>query len=394
MTKCIILAGVVDGMTVVAVLLGVAGSGLAAEPGKAVSKPSATADFQPQALWDGRNVVPFRALDLPKMVKAQEADFLADNDYVLGVTAGGESRAYPTRFIWWHHVINDAIGRAESGKQQIAVTYCSVCNTGIRYDLQREGGPIKLDFYGLYNGVVALCERDGGSVFRQVDGRFVTGPLQGQALKPEPVLDTTWGQWKQLHPDTLVMSPQTAHEKNYSPRDKPEPRGYDRFPAPFFAPTVTRADKRLPFFEKVLGLTVPAVTNGAAARRAYPIKALREAGGPVNDTLGGQAVAVFFDPESVAAVAVSRVVSGRSLTFEQRKQAGGEPAIFDKETGTRWDIEGHGEEGPMKGKELTRLDSHLSQWYGWVAYFPDTGVYGREGPPEPADPAEVVKAKP
>jgi hypothetical protein len=96
------------------------------------------------------------------MVRASEADFLDENDYVLGVAANGDSRAYPTRFIWWHHVINDLIGKADAGGAlPIAVTYCSVCNTGIRYDRRLEGRPRELDFYGLYNGVVALCDRDG-----------------------------------------------------------------------------------------------------------------------------------------------------------------------------------------------------------------------------------------
>ena len=362
------------------------------EPTKTAGKVPAT-DFHPEALWDGRGMVPFKALDSPKMIDAGEADFLDDNDYVLGATSGGQSRAYPTRFIWWHHVINDSIGRSEAGKKQIAVTYCSVCNTGIRYNLQREGGPIKLDFYGLYNGVVTLCDRKTGSALLQVDGRFVNGPLAGQTLQPGPVLDTTWGRWKQLHPDTLVMSPHTDYEKRYSPKDKPEPRGHERFPAPFFAPTVTYADKRLPFFEKVLGVTVSG-TKAIPLYRAYPIKALQQAGPALNDTLGEQAVAVFFDPETVTAVSVSRVVEGRTLTFQQQDLAAGKAAIFDKETGTRWSLEGHGEEGPMKGKELTRLDSHLSQWYGWVAYFPETSVYGHSGAPEPTSPAEAEKGKP
>jgi hypothetical protein len=49
------------------------------------------------ALWDGRKIVPFRALDNPPMVAAAGAGFLGDEDYVLGVTLNGESRAYPTR---------------------------------------------------------------------------------------------------------------------------------------------------------------------------------------------------------------------------------------------------------------------------------------------------------
>jgi hypothetical protein len=376
------------------------GPGIALVAGQEPSKPAQTTKITdarapfapgivPEALWDGRKMAPFQALDFPKMVSAPEADFLQDGDYVLGVTTHGESRAYPTRFIWWHHVINDKIGRPEAD-HMIAVTYCSVCNTGIRYDSDLKGKPVKLDFYGLYNGVVVLCERETGSVLLQVDGRFVTGPLLGEKLTPGAVLDTTWGQWKQLHPDTLVMSPDTPKKQFYSPKEKPEPRGYDRFPAPFFRPSMTRGDKRLPFFEKVLAVSVPASGGNTGApgtflHRAYPIEALKKAGGVVNDSLGGMPVGVFLDLETAAAVAVARQLDGKTLTFESRKLPDGKPAIFDQETQTQWNIEGKALNGPLKSRSLARLDSHLSQWYGWVAYFPDTSIFGRSDPPQPVD---------
>ena len=73
--------------------------------------PNLAPDIKPDALWDGRKMVPFRAIDNPPMVPAAEASvFLADDEYVLGVTINGESRAYPTRFVWWHHVVNDTVG--------------------------------------------------------------------------------------------------------------------------------------------------------------------------------------------------------------------------------------------------------------------------------------------
>jgi hypothetical protein len=360
-------------------------------PTASKSRTDLAADINPDALWDGRKIVPFRALDFPKMVPASEADFLNEDDYVLGATVHGESRAYPTRFVWWHHVINDRIGKSSAGGETLtAITYCSVCNTGIRYDLEVNGHPVKLDFYGLYNGVVALCERETASVLLQVDGRFVSGPLLGSKLSPAPLLDTTWGVWKKLHPDTLVMSPNSPDSKFYSPKDKPEPRGYDRFPAPFFRPSMTRTDKRLPFFEKVLGVSVSASNEQSQAantvlRRAYPMKSLQEAGGVVNDVLGGVSICVFLEPQSMTAVALARRIERKTLAFEAHKDPDGHTSIVDKETGTRWNIEGRGEEGVLKGKSLQPVECHLSQWYGWAAYFPDTTIYGRSDPPQPVD---------
>jgi hypothetical protein len=81
-------------------------------------------DIKAAALWDGRKVVDFRAIDYPTMVPAEKARFLADDEYVLGLTVNGESRAYPTRFAAWHHIINDKVGKPRSGGQAfVTVTY-------------------------------------------------------------------------------------------------------------------------------------------------------------------------------------------------------------------------------------------------------------------------------
>jgi hypothetical protein len=351
-------------------------------------------DFNPEALWDGRKIAPIKTLDKPTMVSALEASFLDDSEYVLGIWMNGESRAYPTRFVWWHHAVNDKIaGKPNESPIPIAITYCSVCNTGIAYDRRLDGRELNLDFFGLYNGVVALCDRESGSAFLHADGRFVTESLAGKSLAALPLLDTTWGEWKALHPDTLVMSPEGPFSARYAPKGKNEPRGYDRFPAPFFKPTVKRGDKRLPPFDKVLGVVLPAGKDGVQPRRAYPIKALESAGGLVNDESGDMKIVVFLQPGSATANAFSRKLGNRTLTFEARKTDAGGLAYYDRETSSRWNIEGRAEEGPLLGSTLNRLENHLSQWYGWAAYFPETTIYGRSEPPQPGNPFDDPPAE-
>jgi hypothetical protein len=152
-----------------------------------------------------------------------------------------------------------------------------------------------------------------------------------------------------------------------------------------------RGDTRLPPFAKVLGVTLnqPGENSGRAGvlRRAYPMKALSDASGVVNDTLGGVPVAVLLDPESAAANALGRRLDGRTLTMTIH-----DGAFYDKETGTLWNLEGRGEQGPLAGKVLPRIDNHLSQWYGWAAYFPDTSIYGRTDPPQPGNPFSSADA--
>jgi len=238
-----------------------------------------------------------------------------------------------------------------------------------------------------------MYDRQTESVWLQVGGRAVKGPLLGTVLKTAPLLDTTWGRWKELHPNTLVMSPDTPYSRYYRPKGVHPYRGSPGgFPAPYFETTLTRRDRRLPPFDMVLAVALPAAPKEspkAGAQdtsdilyRAYPVAALKESPGVLNDTLGETPVGVLFDAQAVSATAVRRVVDGRTLTLEARPQPSGKIGYYDKETGTRWNIEGKGEEGPLTGKEMPRLDSHLSEWYGWVSYFPQTSIYGRTDPPQ------------
>ena len=175
-------------------------AGAAADAGAAGNRLMTAPDIKASALWDGRKAVEFHAITAPKMVRAAEADFLIDQEYVLGTTENGESRAYPTRFVSWHHIVNDRIGKQEwGGPRFITITYCIVCNSGIRFDTPLlHDKPLKFDFYGLYNGVMTMYDTATRSVWLQVSGRAVKGPLQHSTLKTGALLDTTWGQWKRL----------------------------------------------------------------------------------------------------------------------------------------------------------------------------------------------------
>ena len=46
----------------------------------------------------------------PLLVPAAEVKGVRDADQVLGVSMGGESRAYPIPFLSWHEIVNDTVG--------------------------------------------------------------------------------------------------------------------------------------------------------------------------------------------------------------------------------------------------------------------------------------------
>ncbi len=47
------------------------------------------------------------ALFEPKTLPAKWVDFLKDDEQVLGVVHNGVARAYPTRILSWHELVND-----------------------------------------------------------------------------------------------------------------------------------------------------------------------------------------------------------------------------------------------------------------------------------------------
>lgn len=59
----------------------------------------------------------FPSLTDPEFITADQASLSAD-DLVLGLSMGGESKAYPLRQMWFHHIANDTIGGLP-----VAVTY-------------------------------------------------------------------------------------------------------------------------------------------------------------------------------------------------------------------------------------------------------------------------------
>jgi hypothetical protein len=70
----------------------------------------------------------FHPYDAPAFESADKAS-VDRNDMVLAVLLGGHARAYPILMMGYHHIVNDTVGGVP-----IAVTYCTLCHTGIVWD--------------------------------------------------------------------------------------------------------------------------------------------------------------------------------------------------------------------------------------------------------------------
>jgi hypothetical protein len=209
---------------------------------------------------------------------------------------------------------------------------------------------------------MVMVERDTRTVFTHIEGRGVQGPFEGEQLEILPLVHTTLGKWKELHPDTTVLDPNTPYTDQYA---RPVTIGSSRLGAGF-ARSLLNVDDRLPGNELVLGVQV------GSTFVAYQFAILEQEGDLVKDTIEGQALVVFADAQIPTALAFVPIINGESLTFVATAENG---VFRDQETGSAWTVEGRAVSGPLNGESLTYVASFVTEWYGWSAYHPSTNIY-------------------
>ena len=262
----------------------------------------------------GKDGIP--AILKPAFVPAREVSFLKDEDRILGLSQGGEAKAYPVKILNWHEVVNDTIG----GKS-VVVTYCPLCGTGIGFEAAVQGRPHTFGVSGLlYQSDLLMYDHQTQSLWSQISMEAVAGPLTGSKLRHVFLEHTTWEEWRGAHPATLVLSTQTGYSRDYN-RDPY--LGYAQ--SADLAFDTRHFDPRYHSKEWVLGVEVK------GAFKAYPFAELKKVKGPLTDQINGQKVRILFNPRALSA----------SVT-----DADGRP-----------------------------MPSVMAFWFAWYAFHPDTQVF-------------------
>jgi hypothetical protein len=151
------------------------------------------------------------AIDQPNFLPGKLAAFLRDDDAVLGIARGGISRAYPVRILNWHEVVNDRYG-----DEAVVITFCPLCGTGVAFDARIDGRVLSFGVSGLlYNSDVLLYDRQTQSLWSQLLGQAISGPMKGQHLKMLPLTHTTWAGWRAGHPASEVLAANTGMQRAY-----------------------------------------------------------------------------------------------------------------------------------------------------------------------------------
>lgn len=296
------------------------------------------------------------SIDNPKFVSVSEADkFLQDADQVVGLNVNGDIRAYPLQILVWHEIVNDNVGGTP-----VAVTYCPLCFTNQVFNRTVDGQTVEFGTSGkLYNSNLVMYDRNSNSLWSQALGQAIVGKQAGLKLDRIPFDVAFWREWKQLYPDTNVLSRDTGSSRPYGA----DPYGSYYSNNDLFFP-VSNKDDRLELKEIIVGLE-----NGGQFK-AYKLQQIQDTR-VINDRIGDKSLALFSLYPFMVRVFDS-TLDGQKLEFQYNKNSS---KITDKQTGSEWNFDGIGTAGPMKGKHLLRLPYDEGFWFEWVAFHPKTALY-------------------
>lgn len=129
---------------------------------------------------------------------------------VIGIVNNGEAKAYPIRFLGYHHQVQDKIG----GKPVI-VTYCTVCRTGRVFEPLVNGQPATFRLVGMDHFNAMFEDVATKSWWRQATGEAIAGTMRGSRLPEFFSVQTSLATWLQLNPNSLVMQADSSFITSY-----------------------------------------------------------------------------------------------------------------------------------------------------------------------------------
>jgi len=303
----------------------------------------------------GKDGIP--SIDEPNFASAENASsILSDNLLVVGIKIGDVTRAYPHFILDWHEIVNDDVNGVE-----VAVSLCPLTGTSIGWSRIVNGSITTFGVSGkLYNNNLIPYDRATNSNWSQVGLQCINGSLIGERPDLVSVLETTWGVWKTMYPDTKVLTTDTGFSRNYGVY----PYGDYRTNNSYLIFPLTKVDSRIPAKDRV-----HSIINDDEAK-VYKFNAFGN-GNAIRDTFKGMEILLVGDNTTIVSFELD--ASNSMLEFEYTYN-NSEVFITDNE-GTVWNVFGEAISGPGQGDKLKPTASFMAYWFSIGAFYPDAGIY-------------------
>lgn len=303
----------------------------------------------------GKDGIP--SIDAPKFSSVENAtSTLTDDLLVIGIKVGDEVRAYPHFILDWHEIVNDDVNGVA-----VAASLCPLTGTSIGWSRMVDGNLTTFGVSGkLYNNNLIPYDRATNSNWSQVGLQCINGSLIGQRPDLVTVLETTWGVWKTMYPQTKVMTTSTGFARNYGLY----PYGDYRTNNSYLIFPLTKIDNRIPAKERV-----HSIINVDKAK-VYKFNAFGN-GNTLRDIYNGNDILLVGDNTTIVSFELDAANGQLEFTYDYN----GSEGFFKDNEGTIWNVFGEAISGPGMGGQLKATPSFIAYWFSIGAFYPNAQIY-------------------
>lgn len=307
----------------------------------------------------GKDGIP--SIDNPVFVNADDAaaNFLNDDDLVVGIVKNNEARAYPHVILDWHEIVNDRFNG-----EFIAINYCPLTGTAFSWN---KFPSLEIPTFGvsglLYNTNLILYDRETDSNWSQLKLQCVNGLLIGDEPMLSDVVETTWGIWKELYPGTKLLSLDTGFNRDYGNY----PYGPYITNNDYFLFPVSPMNSSLPNKERIYAI----IDNEQS--KVYRFSSFTN-GNVVKESFQGKEYLIVGNENLINAFQLTGTYSSLEFNYSFN----GSEGFFNDNEGNEWSIFGEAISGPRTGETLTDIKSVVSYWFAIAAFYPNPDIYYSE----------------
>lgn len=310
-------------------------------------------------VWDGgpgKDGIP--SIDNPVFLEADDIEvdrYMNDDDLVIGIVKGDIVKAYPHRILDWHEIVND-----EFSGEKITISYCPLTGTAFGWEGKINGKESTFGVSGLlYNSNLLLYDRDSDSHWSQLKLECVNGKFIRNKPKVVNVVETTWRSWKEMFPNTQILSDKQGFSRNYSIYPYAD---YKEDPVLFFP--VSKSDNSIPKKDRV-----HAIIAGEAAK----VFKFSHFG-------NGKVIRSKFLSDNILIVGDQKMINSYILGVQHTnlifKYDFTTPDYYFKDNeGNKWNVLGIAVEGPRKGEALLPTNSLMSYWFAIPPFFSNVEIH-------------------
>lgn len=263
----------------------------------------------------------------------------APDAYVLGVVEGNVAKAYPLKYLAYHHKIHDRLNNKD-----ILVTYCSMCRSARIFSPMVNGEKVSFRLVGARHYNAILEDSKTKTWWYQATGEAAAGPLKGHKLIEIPSEQTTWKTWFEKFPNTQILKPDAYSIAKYDDWFE----GFDKMRSP--VDTISGNKKVW-----VVGVVVDQQSKSFTFPELIKVRV-------INTSIGKTPIAITIASDSLSTMVWNREVENEVIELQMDSTW---TFMLDKKTNSKWNLSGFCISGFYIGKQLKAIQHYNEYLRSW-----------------------------